>query len=329
MANQISKTAQEAPLNRWAFNRQRRYFVLMGISTFVASACTRPAGPNAPSTATKRVNHALGETDVPVGPTRIVVAGYFTVEAMMALGVQPIAAPAVIIDNLLHLPPVEGAIADIGVPNKPNLEKIATLNPDLILTSKLFTREDTYPLLSQIAPTVVLDADGHAEWQKLTRLCAETLGKETEAEQLKADYETKLQTFKSQIDASQLQVSVASFHPEQITTYGPESFIGTVLDTAGLSRPPNQREGRNAQISIELLNEIDGDVLFVMKPQSQTELAGEVRAALEKIKENPLWNRLKAVQNNQVYNVDAYWFGVGYLAADRVLDDLARYVSKG
>ena len=66
-----------------------------------------------------------------------------------------------------------------------------------------------------------------------------------------------------------------------------------------------------------------------MKPQSQTELAGDVRAALEKIKENPLWNRLKAVQNNQVYNVDAYWFGVGYLAADRVLDDLARYVSKG
>ena len=181
------KTIQGALLGQEAFNRQRRYFMLMGVSALIASACTRADVPAVPSTVTKRVNHALGETDVPVQPTRIAVAGYFTVEAMMALGVQPIAAPAVIIDNLLHLPPVESAIADIGAPRTPNLEKIAALNPDLILSSKLFTQEDTYPLLSQIAPTVVLDADGHTEWQKLTCLCAETLGKEAEAEQLKAD----------------------------------------------------------------------------------------------------------------------------------------------
>ena len=333
MANQSSifQMARGALRSKVAFNRQRRFLILMGASALMTSACTQPNRPSAhgPSTATKRVQHGLGETEVPVNPTRIAVAGYFTVEAMMALGMQPIAAPAVIIENLLHLPPVEDAIADIGVPRNPNLEKIATLNPDLILTSKLFIREDTYPLLSQIAPTVVLDADGHTEWQELTRLCAETLGKETEAEQLRADYEAKLQTFRSQVDVSQLQVSVASFSPEQISIFGRESFIGTVLDAAGLSRPPNQREGRNTQISIELLNEIDGDVLFVMKPQSQTELAGDVRASLEKIKTNPLWNQLKAVQNNQVYEVDTYWFGVGYIAANLVLDDLAHYIPQG
>ncbi|MEM7795768.1 MAG: hypothetical protein AAF579_15110 [Cyanobacteria bacterium P01_C01_bin.118] len=69
----------------------------------------------------------MGETDVPVNPARIVAAGYFTVEAMMALGIQPIAAPAILIDNLLHLPTEEGAIADIGTPGSTNLEKIAAL----------------------------------------------------------------------------------------------------------------------------------------------------------------------------------------------------------
>ncbi|ESA35321.1 iron dicitrate-binding periplasmic protein [Leptolyngbya sp. Heron Island J] len=68
--------------------------------------------------ATKRILHGLGATDVPVRPTRIVVTGYFTVKAMMALGIQPIAAPAVIIDHLLHLLPLEGAIAAIGVPKQ-------------------------------------------------------------------------------------------------------------------------------------------------------------------------------------------------------------------
>lgn len=314
------------------FNRQRRFFLLMAGSALVGSACAGTAqtqkqlSDETLTIATKQIQHALGTTDVPIKPTRIVVAGYFTVEAMLALGIQPIGSPAVIIDNLLHLPTVEGAIADIGSPASPNLEKIAALNPDLILTSKLFAKEGTYPLLSQIAPTVVLDANGHTEWEKLTRLCAETVGKEAKAEQLKADYDAKLRTIKSQLDGSQVQVSVASFYPEQITTYGSESFIGTVLEAVGLSRPPNQQEGRNAQISIELLNEIDGDVLFVMKPQSQTELAGDVRAALEKIKANPLWNQLKAVQNNQVYEVDTYWFGVGYIAANLVLDDLAQYI---
>ena len=320
---------QTTPPNRLAFNRQRRFFILMGTSALLASACTRPNRSVAPSIDTKRIQHGLGETDVPVKPTRIVAAGYFVVEAMMALGIRPIAAPAVIVDNLLHLPPAEGAIADIGMPNNLNLEAIAALNPDLILTSQIFAGADTYPLLSQIAPTVVLDANGHTEWQTLTRLCAETLGQEADADQLEADYSAKLQAFKSQLNTRQIQVSVTAFHPEQITTYGSESFIGTVLEAAGLSRPPNQQQGRSNQISMELLNDIDADVLFVMKPQSQTALAGNVRAALETMKTNPLWNTLKAVQNNRVYEVDTYWFGVGYIAANLVLDDLTQHVLKG
>ena len=316
-----------------SFNRQRRFFLLMGTGALLASACsgntqTREPSATASSTATKQIQHAFGTTEVVANPSRIAVLDYFTVEALMVLGVQPIAAPAVIVENLLHLPPADNEIADIGTPNEPSLETLAALKPDLILATKSFINEDTYGLLSQIAPTVVFDNDGFTEWQELTQLCAEVMGKEAEATRLKTEYEAKLQAFKSQLDALPLQVSVASFYPEQITTYGKESFIGTVLDAAGLSRPPNQREGRNAQISIELLNEIDGDVLFVIKPQSQTELAGDVRAALEKIKENPLWNKLKAVENNQVYEVDTYWFGVGYIAANRILDDLTQYISK-
>ena len=318
-----------------SFHRQRRLFLLLGASTLVASACSGNAQTNqpfaaAPSAAKKPTQHAFGETDVPVNPTRIAVLGYFTVEALMALGIQPIAAPKIIIDNLLHLPPADTEIADIGNPREPSLEKLATLKPDLILSTKTFTEADTYPLLSQIAPTVVFDNDGFTEWQELTQLCAELLDKDAKAKQLQAEYEAKLQTFKAQLsqDASQVQVSVASFHNEQISAFGKETFIGTVLEAAGVSRPPKQAEGANTRISIERLNEIDGDMLFVMKPQSQTDIAADVRAALEKMKANPLWNNLKVVQTNQVYEMDTYWFGMGYIAANLVLDDLVKYIVK-
>ncbi|MEM0981449.1 MAG: iron-siderophore ABC transporter substrate-binding protein [Cyanobacteria bacterium P01_H01_bin.58] len=329
-----SSTHNRAGRYSQQFHRQRRFLLLMGAGTVVASACsnvasTQERSTGSPSTATRLIQHAYGETEVPANPTRIVALGYFEVEALMSLGFQPIAAPAILVDNLLHLPPAENEIVDIGSPSEPSLEQIATLNPDLILATKMFTKEDVYPLLSQIAPTVVLDADGQDDWQKLTQLCAEALGKETEAAQLKVDYEAKLQTLQAQLaqDPSQTQVSVVSFGTGQIITFGNETYIGTVLEAAGLARPPKQAEGGMTQISRELLSDIDGDFLFVMKPQSQTELAAEVREALEQMKEDPLWGQLKAVQNDRVYEVDTYWFGVGYMAANLVLDDLMKHIA--
>ncbi|MEM9447511.1 MAG: iron-siderophore ABC transporter substrate-binding protein [Cyanobacteria bacterium P01_E01_bin.6] len=317
-------------------SRQRRFFLLMGAGALITAACSSTALSDQSSVTeqrnvTKLIQHAFGETDVPVKPSRIVVLDYFTVEALMALGAQPIAAPRIIIDNLLHLPPADNDIIDIGNPREPSIEKIATLQPDLILTTKSFTEADTYSLLSQIAPTVVFDVEGHTEWKPLTHLCAEILGKEAEAEQLEASYEATLQAFRSELpeDASQIQVSVASFYTDQISTFGKDTFVGTILEDAGLSRPPNQSEGGNAQISLELLSDIDGDVLFVMKPQSQTEIANDVRAALEQMKANPLWPQLKAVEMNQVHEVDTYWFGMGYIAANLVLEDLMTYIVEG
>ena len=76
----------------------------MASSALVGSVCastaqTQKQSPDETLTiATKWIQHALGTADVPVKPTRIVVVGYFTVEVMMALGVQ--------------------SIADIGVPKQ-------------------------------------------------------------------------------------------------------------------------------------------------------------------------------------------------------------------
>ncbi|MEM9485415.1 MAG: iron-siderophore ABC transporter substrate-binding protein [Cyanobacteria bacterium P01_F01_bin.116] len=331
---QKSAQSTQAIVHKHRFNRQRRFF-LIGAGALIASACAGTAQPDKPSPVstpeTKQIQHAFGTTEVVTNPSRIAVLDYFTVEALMVLGVQPIAAPAIIMDNLLHLPPAENEIVDVGNPREPSLERLAALKPDLILSTKLAVEEDTYGVLSQIAPTVVFDNDGFTEWQELTQLCAEVMGKETEAARLKSEYEAKLQTFKSQLETSQIKVSVASFNNEQISAFSKGTFIGTVLDAAGLSRPPKQMEATGNSmipISLELLNEIDGDVLFVMKPQSQTEIAADVRAALEKIKANPLWNKLNVVQANQVYEVDAYWFGMGYIAANLVLDDLMNYIAE-
>ncbi|NEP62496.1 MAG: iron-siderophore ABC transporter substrate-binding protein [Symploca sp. SIO2G7] len=303
----------------------------MGVGAAIA-ACSGPSqtAPSKPaSTATKAVQHTHGETQVPINPTRIVVLDFFTLEALLALGVEPIAAPGMMFNNFLHLPPTSSEMADIGNPREPSLEQIAALQPDLILSSKNFTTADTYALLSQVAPTVVFDFEDGPDWQTLPRLCGEALGKEAEVKQLEADYAAKLKAFQDQLPqaASQIQVSVASFFADNgIYAFGKETFTGAILADAGVSRPPQQAEGEGARVSIERLSDIDGDVLFVVSLQSETEIADDMQAALDQIKSHPLWAKLKVVEAQRVYEVGPHWFGMGYIAANLMLDDLLTHM---
>ncbi|MEM6840214.1 MAG: iron-siderophore ABC transporter substrate-binding protein [Cyanobacteria bacterium P01_H01_bin.119] len=311
------------------FSRQRR-LLLVGIGAAVVTACSdhsQTLSLDPQSTATKPIQHAYGETQVPINPIRVVVLGFFTLEAMMALSVEPIAAPGMIFNNFLHLPSPDRELVDIGNPREPSLEQIAALQPDLILSTKGFTDSDTYALLSQAAPTVVFDIEGYTDWQLLTRQCGEVLGKAAEIEQIEANYAAKLQAFRAQLPggADQIKVSVVSFYPGRISAFGKETFTGTVLAAAGLSRPPQQADTEIVQVSLERLSDIDGDVLFVLRPQSQTKEAGDVRAALDNIKDHPLWAKLEVVQAQRVYEVDAHWVGAGYIAANLILDDLLKY----
>ena len=42
----------------------------------------------------------------------------------------------------------------------------------------------------------------------------------------------------------------------------------------------------------------------------------------------PLWFKLKAVQQGKVYQVGSYWVGTSPLAANRVIDDLFKFLLK-
>ncbi|MEM7649660.1 MAG: iron-siderophore ABC transporter substrate-binding protein, partial [Cyanobacteria bacterium P01_A01_bin.70] len=260
--------------NYWdqPLNRQRRFTLLMGMATLVAACGSghSPQTETAASRADQVVPHAFGEIAIPANPARIIVLGYTLVETVVALGVQPIGAPGIILNEMTYLELDQEAIADVGTPERPNLERITALNPDLILTTQQLVGE-SYPLLSQIAPTVVFDVDERLEWRSLTRLCGEALGKQDVAAKLSADYEAKLAQLKSQApqNPEAITASIVFLTPGRIRTMGKATFPGTVLADAELSRPPSQAAGPGLMnISLEALDEIDGDVLFILTPQS-------------------------------------------------------------
>jgi iron complex transport system substrate-binding protein len=97
----------------------------------------------------------MGTTQVPAEPKRVVVLDTGELDTAITLGVTPVGAVrAPVEDGLLdYLAEKTAGVELVGAIAEPNLEVIAGLKPDLILSSKV-REEARYEALSRIAPTV-------------------------------------------------------------------------------------------------------------------------------------------------------------------------------
>jgi iron complex transport system substrate-binding protein len=272
------------------------------------------------------VEHGMGKTTVPANPSRIITLDEYALECALALQNQPVGS--VIFENT---PPyfqgkIQG-IENLGSEGEPSLEKILALKPDLILGTML--HEQTYRQLSQIAPTVLTPHKDSKDWKAALMDFAEALGKTDVAEQILQDYRDRLETFQTQMgdELKQTQVSVVRVYPTHISLYLKDVFIGTILQDAGLPRPPSQdKPGAAYEISKERIRDADGDVIFLWTYGYNQQYQQEAQTGLEQLKTDPLWLQLNAVQQGRVYEVPGYWIGAGPLAANAVIDDLFKYL---
>lgn len=267
------------------------------------------------------VDHAMGTSQVPQSPERVVVLDTAALDAAIALGVQPVGtirygnAPD-------YLGETAESITVVGEDNQPNLEAILQLQPDLILGSKIASGK-LYRRLSRIAPTVLTAGSGReGEWQQNFQLYAEALGKGEQAEQLLADYSRQVADLQAQIDQPQaIEVSVIATSRDRIGAYTTGSFPGSILQDIGFSRNPTQDklDAYAVQLSRERLEDIDGDFLFLIySPQL------EGSRTLEALAQDPIWSQLQAVQQNRICEVpNEVWIaGRSLLAAQQILEDV-------
>ncbi|MFP5070888.1 ABC transporter substrate-binding protein [Pseudonocardia nantongensis] len=267
----------------------------------------------------------MGTAEVPQDPQRVVVLDTGELDSALALGVTPVGT--VHADGATgpqsYLADQAKNIEEVGTIQNPNLEAIAALKPDLILSNSV-RHKDIYEQLRGIAPTVFAETVGKA-WKENFRLAGAALGKSDEAERVLGEYEAKAQALGPRFGTpGSVEVSMVRFMANGVRVYGEGSFIGTILNDVGFARPQIARtEETFVQVSPEQLSSADGDLLFYAGygqdgASKQAELAA-----------GPLWQRLGAVSRGDAHPVsdDLWYLGIGPLAANRVLDDLARYAS--
>ena len=271
----------------------------------------------------RTVEHAMGSTEVPASPQRVVALDSSFLDATLALGVTPVGASEAQAGE--GMPPyLADRLADVevvGLITEPNLEAVAALQPDLILGAKV-RHEALYDQLSAIAPTVFTESSG-TNWKDGLAVTADALGRTDEAEALLADYEARAAEVGAAVGADGKTASVVRFLlPEQIRLYGPETFSGTVLTDVGFDLGDHAwNEYSMFLVSAEQLGLADADVVFSTYYGGDGE-PGDLAAGFPA--EQALWEQVPAVAEGRAHWVaDREWMlGIGLIGANLILDDV-------
>ncbi|SER26863.1 bacillibactin-binding protein [Gracilibacillus ureilyticus] len=253
-----------------------------------------------PEGGTLNINY-LGETyEVPANPSIVITGSLEAMEDALVLGVEPIGAISVGGEFPEIFSSIVGSTESIGEKTQPNIEKILSLNPDVILSTTKFP-EDVSSKLEEIT-TVIPVSHISTNWKENLLLMGELSGKKEEAEAILADYESQLTKVKEEAGeklADKTAVAVR-IRGGNIMIYSKDTaFNPSLYDDLEL-QVPEIIDGAGAQeaISLEKFSELNPDYIFVQFAETEN---ADNPEALTDLESNPIWQSLQAVKEDQVY----------------------------
>ena len=128
----------------------------------------------------------------------------------------------------------------VGVESEVNVEKIASLKPDLIIGNKM-RQEKMYDQLSAIAPTVFSETL-RGDWKENFKLYAKALNLEEKGNEVLSAYDQHVEDLKAKLgDKVNQEVSVVRFMAGKSRIYYTDSFSGVIFDQLGFKRAAQQK----------------------------------------------------------------------------------------
>ncbi|UYN98961.1 MAG: iron-siderophore ABC transporter substrate-binding protein [Devosia sp.] len=271
----------------------------------------------------REITHALGVSDVPDNPQRIVVLTNEGTEALLAVGITPVGAVKSWLGNPWydHIAADMADVTVLGEESAVNLEVLVSLEPDLILGTKQ-RHEAIYEQLSAIAPTVISERL-RGDWKVNMALYTDAAGKGEEGKAALDAFDVRVGALSSALGASlEEEISIARFMAAQTRIMFKDSFSGLILSQLGFHRPAAQDKDEFAEeITKERIPEFEGDRLIYFTYETGN---GEADAVASDWLADPLWQNLAVVKAGKVHEVsDAIWNTAGgYIAANLMLDDI-------
>jgi len=267
------------------------------------------------------IAHDLGETCVPQDVERVVTIENSMTETVVTLGVQPVGVTDIELYNArvnLSIPLSEDAV-DVGSRQEPNLEIIASLEPDLIIAASWRVAE-IYDELSAIAPTITFEGSSSLEiMEDYFTTIATSLNREAEARQILDDMYQYFEDASAAIAAADIDpqfILSMTWYADSVATFRlhtDNAFPIEILEQIGLENTWDGEINPNgfSVVGIEALGEIeDTNFLFITDPESAPFY-----------EESEIWNALPLVESGNAHRLnDDLWLFGGPLSAQRLVE---------
>ncbi|MFE3383724.1 iron-siderophore ABC transporter substrate-binding protein [Streptomyces anulatus] len=252
------------------------------------------------------LDHKYGDTTLKSEPQRIVTVGLSDQDAVLALGKVPVGTTEWLGEFKGAVGPwAEKALGDKPRPTVlhddgtgPQVEKIASLRPDLILALYSGLTKDQYRTLSKIAPVVAQPEDGpdwSISWQDQTTQVGKALGKNEEAAALVAKTEKHITDAAAAHPEFQGKSAVMATPYQGMYVYGPQDNRSRLLNGLGFQLPTDLStvvgDAFGANISKERTDLLDTDavVWIVTDPAKDT----------KKLHADPLYGKLGVAEEGR------------------------------
>ncbi len=307
---------------------------LVAAAVLLLGGCAASEGVTAPpaeatreGTATRTVEHAAGTSEVPERPERVATTSEAVAGHLASAGLLPVAGPEDVAEWLApyadagllgDLEPQD--VEEVGTAEEPDLERLAALEPDLILIEEFSI--DQHPTLAEIAPTVVVSRPTNADWQDAFDQTVAAAGLEDAAAAVRDRYEALLDEAPATVGDTEVTFLRGS-GPGQFRLDALGGFGGFVAEEAGHAvdvgdaTPAEAREGQ-VEYSNERLDVVDGDLIVT----TTQEEGGP--SNIDELTASPLWPGLAAVATDRIVELPQPVYNGGtYVAAELLLPALA------
>lgn len=260
---------------------------------------------SAASTEMQTFSSKAGEISIPKELSRITVLDTNSLNTIQELGAS---------DKIVALPrgtPLPKALSrfstdqyiDVGTAKEPNLEKIASIQPQLIIMSARM--ENLIDQIKGIAPTYFNQLDYNDRvnsFKQQTLNIAEMVGKKAEAEQQLAILDQQIATLREKTkDKTALVILVNN---NKLSAYGVGSRFGLIHDLYGFSpADPAIKVGTHGMsVSHEFISEKNPDYLFVI---DRNAAITDGDGGAKKVLDNNLINQTNAAKNGNIVFLDS------------------------
>ena len=272
----------------------------------------------------KTIVHDFGTTELKKAPKRIVILDNLYGEILDPLDITPVGATTGQADSqefstLFKKQYKDAKVVSVGWQGSPDLDKIAELKPDLILMTG--EQENLYEELSEIAPTVgyQINTDENWDYHETSLKVAEIFDKRDEMkkdlDRVDAREAVFAENVKAKFGNQKLMYLRVTDNDIRYYAYG---HFGYLYDTYHFNRAETFNPDDMFQvIDPDKLKDINPDLLIV-QADSQELLEN-------KLKNNPVWSSLKAVQNNKVIYADysTYMLGFGIVSQKAIMKQIS------